>query len=144
MKEIIAANFIKVDQSVIALARDKEKLPPLNEEITYSREELHPYETLAMRFRRAMEIICNIFFRAVEMAEYGNLSEDTPSCFARMEELSIISSADLWLTMMTSFPAPGSSPDHTQRIHLWNEILTRSIDELNDFHTRVKKKYPAE
>lgn len=142
-KELIAANFKKVEISVMSLAHEKNKLTILDENSTYSNKELVPYEMLIMRFERALEIICNIFFRAVEMAEYGILSHDTRSCISKMKDLSLIISEELWVKMISSCSGVTSSLNPVIRIKFSNDILTFYIDELREFCRRVKQKYPA-
>jgi hypothetical protein len=141
--DVINTNFKKVELSVLSLAHEKENLKPLDENTTYSEKELIPYEMLIMRYERALEIICNIFFRAVEMAEYGNLSKDTQSCIAKMKGLSLILSEKLWMDMITSRSGVASTLNPGIRIKLYNKILTLYIDELTELCCRVKKRYPA-
>lgn len=143
VKDLINTNFKKVEQSIMSLAHEKENLKPLKENVKYSDKELVPYEMLIMRFERALEIICNIFFRAVEMSEYGDLSKDTRSCIAKMKNLSLIMSEELWMKMIASRSGVTSALNPGIRIKLCNEILTRYIDELKELCERVAQRYPV-
>jgi hypothetical protein len=142
INDVLSANFKKVEQSIISLVHEKENLKPLDENSTYSDKQLVPYEVLIMRFERALEIICNIFFRAVEMAEYGDLSEDTRSCIIKMKQLSLIISEELWMKMIATRSSVSSSLNQGVQIQLCNEILNHYIDELKEFCVRVKQRYP--
>ncbi|MBN2535908.1 MAG: hypothetical protein JXB88_23720 [Spirochaetales bacterium] len=143
VKDVINTNFVKVEQSILSLTRERKNLGILDEKGVYSARELVPYEMLMMRFERALEIICNVFFRAVEIAEYGDLSGDTPSCIAKMKCLSLIISEELWMEMINNRSGISFPLQPEIRIKLCNKILTIYIDELNEFCRRVENRYPV-
>jgi len=141
MKDIIITNFKKVEQSILTLIHEKKNCIPLLEKNEYSEKDLARYDTFIMRFERALEIVCNIFFRVVEISEYGVLSKDTKTCLKKMKNLSLISSEDLWIKMIMSRSDVTSSSIQKSRVTLCNEILTHYIDELEKFYICVKKRY---
>ena len=140
-KELIIENFKKVEKSILSLTHEKSHLYPINESQMHTKNELLKYETLIMRFERALEIICNIFFRVVEMAEFGELSGNTHSCIIKMKHLSLITSEELWINMIMNRSNPASPPPPEEQGPLYEKILTLYIDELNKFCTRVKQRY---
>jgi len=70
-----------------------------DESRVYTAEELEPYDALANRFERAVEVAQNKFFRAVELFEGEPLSETVRDRLNRMEKLSFISDVELWMRM---------------------------------------------
>ena len=140
-KDLIQRNFKKVEQSIISLVTEKDKFLLLNDNEEKTDKNPGKCERLIMRFERAIEIVCNIFFRAVEMAEYGSLSNNTGACITKMKHLSLITSEELWIKMINSRSTLTTTLVAGSRMELCNQILDSYIDELNQFCERVKQRF---
>lgn len=139
--DLIVKNFKKVEQAIFPLVNEKKQLSLLLDQFPGEKTALLKCGTLIMRFERVLEIVCNIFFRAVETAEFGALSTDTAGCISKMKELSLISSEELWVRMILSRSALSASPKQEEWLKFCREINSLFIDELEYFCSSVKARY---
>jgi hypothetical protein len=159
---LILSNFKKVEESILPLETKKKMLsivldkviPPSHDSSGDNPSDCDPKEKLSidgnilamcnilvMRFERVLEIVCNIFFRAVEAVEFGSLSEDTHRCIMRMKELSLITSEELWGNMIRQRIEASSPLKQERLLKFCKKILSVYIDELVYLCTAVKKRY---
>ncbi|MBN2443470.1 MAG: nucleotidyltransferase substrate binding protein [Spirochaetales bacterium] len=138
MNELIVKNFKKVEMSIISLAEEKGRFKGFPEK---TEQNLVYYDALVMKFELVLEIVCNIFFRVVEMAEFGVLSPEINDCIAKMKQLSLISSEELWYGMIMKRSNLSSTLENKARASLCNEILTVYTDELEMLCVCAKQRY---
>jgi uncharacterized protein YutE (UPF0331/DUF86 family) len=60
---------------------------------------MEPYDALASRFERFIEIALNRFFRSVEIHQFSKSSESLRDRLLIMQKIGLISSVELWMEM---------------------------------------------
>jgi hypothetical protein len=60
---------------------------------------MEPYDALASRFERLVEIALNSFFRSVELHQFGKKSESLRDRLSCMQKIGLVTSVELWMEM---------------------------------------------
>jgi hypothetical protein len=60
---------------------------------------MEPYDALASRFERLVEIALNSFFRSVELHQFGKKSESLRDRLLCMQKIGLVTSVELWMEM---------------------------------------------
>jgi len=99
------------------------KYHPYNTTKKYTPDELEPYDALANRYIRAVEI-CIKLFRTEERLQFGEASETYRDLLNRMEKLNAISSTGQWIEM------------RDLRNRIVHDYLPEQIEQLFDLITQ--------
>ena len=97
-------NLLQIDyeklQSSYELVNDSlTRLPPLVPSFINNSLAMEPYDALASRFERFVEIALNRFFRSVEVHQFGKKSESLRDRLLCMQKIGLVSSVELWMEM---------------------------------------------
>ena len=97
-------NLLQIDyeklQSSYALVNDSlTRLPPLVPSLLNNSLAMEPYDALASRFERLVEIALNRFFRSVELHQFGKKSESLRDRLLNMQKIGLVNSVELWMEM---------------------------------------------
>jgi hypothetical protein len=138
LRELIANNFSNVEKAAAPLYSYARSLPPHNDPREAADSEIQRYEILLSLFARPLEIICNIFFRAIELAEYADVSENLSACFFRMKEKGFIYDAELWMNMREDSELAFKKIDRINMAEVAVRIIGSYLPELSSFQERAK------
>ena len=122
-------NLLQIDyekfQSSYALVSDSlTRLPPLAPSVLNNSLAMEPYDALASRFERLVEIALNRFFRSVEVHQFCKKSESLRDRLLNMQKIGLVNSVELWMEM----------PDFRNRIahDYLPEQLVAMLDTIRD------------
>ncbi|MBN1697562.1 MAG: hypothetical protein JW881_08625 [Spirochaetales bacterium] len=132
-KDLLVSNFEKVKKAVEPLFSGKETLPPLAEEKDYSDSEFASYGIFLSRFGRAIEIVVHIFFKIVEVSEFGAISNSEEECIANMRKLGLVSDPDIWLEIIEAHQSLLAYCSPVQKISICNDIMGKYMKEIEYF-----------
>lgn len=119
-KAVRARTLAALDLVAASMARYQ----PYSARRQYSPEELEPYDALADRYMRAVEISIKCF-RSYERLHYGESSDTYRDLLNRMHKLGLISGVALWLEM------------RDLRNRIVHDYLPERLEQLYDLMTRV-------
>lgn len=85
-------------RSIALLEASVNKVQPFDENKSYTFDELEPYDALADRFVRAVEVLFK-FMRSMQIYYEGLSSETLRDILLYNEKLGIISSVNIWFEM---------------------------------------------
>ena len=101
-------------------------------------EDLEPYDALAERFERAVEITLNPLLKSIELAETGASSETIRDKLNLAAKLNLIDDVDLWLEMraVRNRIAHDYLPERIQTVQ--DLLRTRYREEIEKFIPRLE------
>lgn len=101
-------------------------------------EDLEPYDALAGRFERAVEITLNPLLKSIELAETGASSETIRDKLNLAAKLNLIDDVDLWLEMraVSNRIAHDYLPERIQTVQ--DLLRTRYREEIEKFIPRLE------
>lgn len=101
-------------------------------------EDLEPYDALAGRFERAVEITLNPLLKSIELAETGASSETIRDKLNLAAKLNLIDDVDLWLEMraVRNRIAHDYLPERIQTVQ--DLLRTRYREEIEKFIPRLE------
>ena len=101
-------------------------------------EDLEPYDALAERFERAVEITLNPLLKSIELAETGASSETIRDKLNLAAKLNLIDDVDLWLEMraVSNRIAHDYLPERIQTVQ--DLLRTRYREEIEKFIPRLE------
>lgn len=88
----------KIEKSFFLVESSLEDLPSYELEKIYTPKELEPYDALADRFIRCVEVFLK-FFKALEFYKFSVASDTIRDGLNVMEKLELITSTPLWMNM---------------------------------------------
>ena len=88
----------KFNKTFALLKASVEKTADYDTSITYSADELEPYDALSDRFMRTVEVAIK-FFRSYEYYLQAEQSQTLRDGLHRMEKLELITNIDVWFDM---------------------------------------------
>jgi len=88
----------KAISSISLFAASVKRYRPFDPSRRYTPKQLEPYDALADRYIRAVEISIR-FFRAYERYQFGEPSDTLRDLLNRMTKLRLVSSVPLWIDM---------------------------------------------
>lgn len=97
--DLLAQNFEKLEKSFRVMQDSLKRLPRLEATLLNDSRAMEPYDALASRFERFVEIALNKYFRSVELHHFAKASETLRDRLHVMEKLGLVSSAELWMEM---------------------------------------------
>jgi nucleotidyltransferase substrate binding protein (TIGR01987 family) len=99
ISRILSDSAARLQKAVTLVIASTKRVGPYDEKRTCSADEMEPYDALASRFERSVEVALMKFFRAVELSEVSIASDTIRDRLGLMLKLSLISDVDLWLRM---------------------------------------------
>ena len=96
---LLQIDFDKLQSSYALLSDSLTRLPPLAPAMLNNSIAMEPYDALASRFERFVEIAVNRFFRSVEIHQFGKKSESLRDRLLNMQKIGLVSSVELWMEM---------------------------------------------
>ena len=114
------------------------KLPSFDTGKLSSPDALEPYDALAGRFERSVEVVINPLLKAVEMLETGIVSETIRDRLNFACKLGLIEDVELWMEMRAARNriAHDYLPDKIKAVH--DLLLSRYKTELERFMPRFE------
>ena len=97
--DLLTINFEKLQKSFALVQDSLFRLRPLETAILNDSLAMEPYDALASRFERFIEIALNRFFRSVEIHQFSKSSESLRDRLLIMQKIGLISSVELWMEM---------------------------------------------
>jgi hypothetical protein len=98
-KQIILSSYKQKSlKSIDILEASMQKVKPFDASKDYTYDELEPYDALADRFVRAVEVLFK-FMRSLQIYNEGISSETLRDRLLYAEKLGLITSVDLWIEM---------------------------------------------
>ncbi len=88
----------KCGAAIVLVEASLRRVQPYDSSRNYTPDELEPYDALADRFVRVVEIALR-FFRTIEMLHEAVASDTLRDRLHRMEKIGLISETPLWLDM---------------------------------------------
>lgn len=96
---LLLSNFEKLQKASMLLRDTASHLPSLEPTMLNNSRAMEPYDALASRFERFVDIAINRFFRSVELDIKGVASETIRDRLLLMTKTGLISAPELWLEM---------------------------------------------
>jgi hypothetical protein len=137
LKSIIAGNFANVEKAAAPLVTLVKQIPLFIIKDTYSEMDYKTSDLITANFARAIEIITNIFFRAVEYAEKGEMSLTIDDCLETIRSSGLIDDRDLWLEMALIDRTGDKNRSPNEMIPECNRIIARYVPEIEQFLERA-------
>jgi hypothetical protein len=128
----------KVDKTYTLVTASLEELLPFELNRTYTPKELEPYDALADRFIRCVEVFIK-YFKAYEYHNFADKSPTLRDGMNVMEKVGLITKTPLWMDMrdVRNRIVHNYLPEQTKDI--FDSIMGEFFDEL----TFVKKQIEA-
>jgi hypothetical protein len=98
IETILLANQHKLRKALVLLAASTVKYRPFDPTRAYTPDDLEPYDALADRFMRAVEIALK-YFRSRHMHDEGSDTDTVRDLLLYAEKRGLITSAELWMEM---------------------------------------------
>lgn len=143
--DLLALDYEKLHRSYSLVQNSLSRLPPLEPNLLDDSVAMEPYDALASRFERFVEIALNRFFRSVEIHQFGKKSESLRDRLLNMQKVGIITSVDLWMEMRDFRNRIAHDYLPEQLVTILNSIRSRfhqeimkSVNESTLFMTRNK------
>jgi hypothetical protein len=137
---LLAVNFEKLHKASILLRDTVSHLAPLEPATLNSSRAMEPYDALASRFERFVEIAVNRFFRSVELVVQGKQSETLRDRLHVMCKAGLISSPELWMEMRDFRNRIAHDYLPEQLVAIFEGIRTRFLVEI-DFCVNAAKAF---
>jgi hypothetical protein len=137
-RDLLIVNFEKLEKSCFLLRDILAHLPPLEPNTIDNARAMEPYDALASRFERVVEIAVNRFFRSVELVVQGKPSETLRDRLQLMCKAGLISSPELWLEMRDFRNRIAHDYLPEQLVAIYDGIRTRFLVEINHCVTSAK------
>ena len=139
---LLVINFEKLRRASLLVRDTLSHLPPLDPNVLSSSREMEPYDALASRFERFVDIAVNRFFRSVEWEMKREASETIRDRLLLMEKSGLISSTEIWLEMRDFRNRIAHDYLPEQLVSIFDAIRTRFLSELI-FCVEASQKFSA-
>lgn len=138
LKTLVREYQEKTKKAIDLFLHSARKVPPFDLDTQKTPEDLEPYDALAGRFERAIELILNPLLKGIELAETGVSSETVRDKLILATKLNLIDDVDLWLEMRAA--RNRIAHDYLpERIKLIQDLLrTRYREEIEKFLPRLE------
>ncbi|MBK8576544.1 MAG: nucleotidyltransferase substrate binding protein [Elusimicrobia bacterium] len=138
--EILAHQYRdKAKKALELFLHSARKVPPFKFSVLKTPEDLEPYDALAGRFERAIELTLNPLLKSIEFVETGSSSETIRDKLNFAAKLDLIDDVELWLEMR----AARNRIAHEylpEQIEIVQDLLrTRYREEIEKFLPRLEK-----
>ena len=129
IETILLANQHKLRKALALLSASTVKYRPFDPDRVYTPDELEPYDALADRFMRAVEIALK-YFRSRHLHDEGSDTDTVRDLLLYAEKRGLISSAELWMEMrnLRNRIVHDYLPD--RQLELFTDIIIRFAPEL--------------
>jgi hypothetical protein len=129
----------KTKKAATLFLHSAKKLPPFNPILLNSPDALEPYDALAGRFERVVELILQPLLKLVEKMESGLVSETVRDRLHFAAKLGLITDVELWLEMRgaRNRMAHDYLPDQIKTLH--DRLRTVYRSEIESFLSRFEK-----
>ena len=136
-KKIILNSYKQKSLKSIALLEASiKKIKPFDVNKEYTSDELEPYDALADRFMRSVEVLFK-FMRSLQIYNEGVGSETLRDLLLYSEKIGLITSVDLWIEMreVRNRIVHDYLPD--QQKLLFDDIINPFITEIRIIHSYI-------
>jgi hypothetical protein len=99
LQELTRGHLEKAKRALDIAIMQADALPPPTYETVLDLDAMVAYDSLAIRFGRAVEVVSNKLFRAIELLETQENAEFVRDRLLKMEKSGIITSAERWMDM---------------------------------------------
>jgi hypothetical protein len=96
---LLQIDFDKLASTYALLEDSLGRVRPLQVSMLNDSLAMEPYDALASRFERLVEIALNRFFRSVELRQFGKKSDSLRDRILNMQKLGLVASVELWMEM---------------------------------------------
>lgn len=131
VSRLLLMNFEKLEKSSLLVRDILSHLPPLDPAILKEPRKMEPYDALASRFERFVDIAINRFFHSVELELKMESSETIRDRLLCMTKHGLISSPDIWLEMRDFRNRIAHDYIPEQLVAIFEAIRTRFLTEIN-------------
>ena len=129
IETILLANQHKLRKALVLLAASTGKYRPFDPTRAYTPDELEPYDAMADRFMRSVEIALK-YFRSRHLHDEGSDSDTVRDLLLYVKKRGLISSAELWMEMrnLRNRIVHDYLPD--RQLEFFTDIIIRFAPEL--------------
>jgi len=130
VSRLLLINFEKMQRASLLVRDTLSHLPPLDPAILNNPREMEPYDALASRFERFVDIAVNRFFRSVEMELKMEASETIRDRLLYMAKQGLVTSPEIWLEMRDFRNRIAHDYLPEQLVSIFEAIRTRFLAEI--------------
>ncbi len=138
VKILLKENQDKVSKALRLFFHSVNKAKPFDPACHYSFDELEPYDALASRFERLVDLIQGPFLKSLETVKMGVFSEVLRDrlCFA--EKQGLIRGVEIWLDMRNL--RNRIAHDYlSERLKVFYDLITGTYREELEFFAKIFK-----
>jgi len=137
---MFSENKEKFTKTVKLLKSSMDNSLPFDPSRNYSSKELEPYDALAIRFERAVEMAIKLF-KNIELSEFGPLDNSLRDSLNNMHKLDLISNVSLWMDMRSLRNRVAHDYQEVMLDKVYQAVSTKYFEELENTKNKITQKY---